>query len=172
MGGSIHWFVDIRVSSDEAEQVACRALTWLTERKIVQGFCGDNGLYRPGASASGDWLDTDSYGLQLVRQRTVFHAGDSGLDGFICPHCRQESSIDVIDWDAAVGDWFEGNDAAAMQCPGCKTSSLLNDWQFLPMAWAFGNLGLGFCDWCLEEDMVQALIDFLGGDLRQVHEHI
>lgn len=148
-------------------------LAWLVERRIVAPeVCPHSGLYPPGASALGHTPGLECCGLRLVQERTVFHTGDSGLDGFACPACQQVTAVEDIAWDEAVGSWFAGQDDVAMSCSACAKASSLHDWQFLPLAWAFGNLGLGFCNWWLDDALTQALLTELGQGARQVHEHV
>ncbi|MGP0171904.1 hypothetical protein ACSVIJ_08460 [Pseudomonas sp. NCHU5208] len=172
MGDSVHWFVVQCASEDEAQVRASRILNWLIEHKIVVAAPSPNtGLYPPGAGAQGPDPRIEYCGVQLVQERTVFHAGDSGLDGLACPSCRQVSAVEAIAWDDAVGSWFAGQDDVTLSCPACSRASRLHDWQFLPMPWAFGNLGVGFCNWWLDEALTQALLAELGRDVRQVHAH-
>lgn len=173
MGDSVHWFVVTCASEDEAVRRASRILDWLIERKIVMASsCPNTGLYPPGAQAQGHDSGIEYCGVQLVQERTVFHAGDNGLDGFACPSCRQVAAVEAIAWDDAVDSWFAGQDDVTLSCPACGHASCLHDWQFLPMAWAFGNLGVGFCNWWPDEALSQALLAELGPDVRQVHQHV
>ncbi|SUD41593.1 sugar ABC transporter ATPase component [Ectopseudomonas mendocina] len=172
MSDSIHWFV-VSCRSDEQARVWGRSLLdWLIERKIVAAqVCPRSGLYLPGDAAQGFDRAIDYCGVQLVQERTVFHAGDSGLEGLACPSCQQVSAADEIAWDEAVGNWFAGQDDATLNCPACQRAGRLHDWQFLPMPWAFGNLGVGFCNWWPDESMIEALLAELGAEARQVRQH-
>ena len=173
MSDSIHWFV-VACPSDEQAHARGRALlNWLIERKIVAAqLCPRTGLYLPGDEAQGYDSRIEYCGVQLVRERTVFHAGDSGLDGLACPSCQQVSAAEEIAWDDAVGNWFAGQDDARLTCPLCRQASRLHDWQFLPMPWAFGNLGVGFCNWWPDQALSQALLAELGAGARQVSQHM
>ncbi|WP_322980528.1 hypothetical protein [Pseudomonas sp. C11] len=173
MSDSIHWFVVSCASEKEAQRRAEQMLGWLVERGVVAAqACPSTGLYPPGAAAQGYDSGIEFCGVKLVRERTVFHAGDSGLDGLVCPQCRETAAAEDIAWDDAVGSWFAGQDDVTLSCPACERASSLHDWQFLPMPWAFGNLGLGFCNWWLDEALIQALLKELGVGVCQVHEHL
>jgi hypothetical protein len=182
MGASIDWVVDMEVGPEGSAAQAKKVLDFLLAEKIIlpttRESKGRRGmpLFNPGPDAES-WSiqvchDIHQCGLEVLQERTVFHAGDNGLDGFRCPSCGVEHSAEDVPWSDAVGAWYEGKPNDRMSCPACNAEPSIIDWTFLQCEWSFGNLGFGFNNWSITERLANAIGEVLGHRFGLVNEHI
>jgi hypothetical protein len=115
-----------------------------------------NGLgYQPGigiesifdAGIAGndisDFMQLAVNGLEVITERTVFDAGQAGLDAVECPVCN--TNIIEGEWGNFLTEWVEhGN--TTMPCDNCHQLSALNSYKFIAgtTQWGFSNLGFVF----------------------------
>lgn len=106
-------------------------------------------------------------GLEVVTKRSVFDAGENGLDSFVCPKCNND--ILTEEWDFKD---FSENGNSLLTCPLCGNASELNYYQIEP-AWGFSNLGFTFWNWTdLTDEFIQAFENKLGCKVKVVESHI
>lgn len=103
--------IEVANPSQEAEAI----ITWLQNRGVIETQPSDCVLgaqsgYRPGknfAEIVADGYDKEQFktflslktnGFETTTGRTVFDAGQGGLDAIICPSCKS----DIIE-----GDWSD-----------------------------------------------------------------
>lgn len=102
-------------------------------------------------------------GLQVITERTVFDAGEYGLDSFICPQCGE----DIISLEWTLEDYHTHGDTV-MSCPACHKDNSLNDYIIEP-TWAFSNLGFTFWNWpSLKQEVIEDFERLLGCKVKVV----
>ena len=183
MSDSVDWIVDLDASPSELEHLSNKVREWLIQRGIiaeqvsaVPAYSGRPLLMRGPRAAEWDsspveWLPA-LCGLEVVRERTVFHTGDNGIQKLQCPACGHQHDPETVPWSDAVGAWFAEEDEHSLQCPTCQQRHSIVDWRFLECEWGFGSLGFGFWNWSISERLVDELASLLGHRCRLVHEHI
>ncbi|MBP4137505.1 hypothetical protein [Flavobacterium geliluteum] len=155
-------------------------LTWLISQDIVKPTLTDcilssnNGYsISHGAKQVTNLPDELPFnlitnGLEIITERNVFHAGETGIDECICPNCKQ--NIASEDWDF-LNDWAE-NKSDTLTCPLCKVATDIQKFSFLPV-WAFSDLGFTFWNWPnFTDEFLTAFRHKLGGEILLVHTHI
>jgi hypothetical protein len=185
------------VNLDLAKIEAERMLIWLQDRKIVgagqrQGdICkawlgkylleenstltsNDTIVYQPGEHSRNVCLydtpgDTFDNWLEVVIERTVFHAGEGGIQIF-CPQCQTEQVEQGADWSTAVQTWFNGGEEN-LACVNCNYRAPLSGWRFDP-PWGFGNLGFSFSNWVLKSEFIEEFAKELGRPVTVVRQHL
>lgn len=181
LSDAIDWVVDVEATLEEAGGLAAEVVDWLVSEGIIlrstrESMWQRGALYEPGPCAE-QWSvqvirQVDQCGLEVLCERTVFHTGDNGLQGFRCPKCSAQHEPDALPWSDAVGAWFEAKPDYILTCPACNNGSPIAAWHFLELEWGFGNLGFGFNNWSITERLATAIADVLGHRHRLVHEHI
>ncbi|MFT3916838.1 MAG: hypothetical protein QM704_22975 [Anaeromyxobacteraceae bacterium] len=178
MSDSAVTFVPVNLGAAEAPERARAVLAWLVESGVVAAepsACALGGEgHPPGPCASDatggeppDALEVN--GVELVLGRTVFDAGENGLE-LACGACDARFEPDEA-WYAAVGPWAEGDDGARFACPSCGKAAPLVDWTG-PSPWAFGHLGVRFWNWPpLSKAFAEELSRRLGGRVAVVRTH-
>jgi hypothetical protein len=105
-------------------------------------------------------------GLEVITERTVFDAGENGLDSFICPNCKQD--IVAEDWN--FDDYFKTGNVSLI-CPLCSHSSDVNRFSIEP-TWGFSNLGFTFWNWSdLKEDFIEEFENRLHCKVKVIESH-
>jgi hypothetical protein len=182
MSDSIDWVVDMEVEPEGSAAQAKKVLDFLLAERIIlptsreSMWSRSRPLFNPGPAAD-KWSiqiyhGVDQCGLEVLQERRVFDAGDNGLDGFRCPSCGSEHSVDDVPWSDAVGAWLEAEPNDQMGCPACGATPSIIDWTFLQCEWGFGNLGFGFNNWRITDRLASVIGEVLGHRFRLVHEHI
>lgn len=127
--------VDYQNRLIKAQQVT----EWLTSLHVVKPVKTDCILSKElgysigsGAAIMTDYPEELPYslkvnGLQVITDRTVFDAGEDGLDCFICPKCNE----DIISLEWTLED-YHVNGNAMLSCPTCHSSSSLNEYIIEP----------------------------------------
>lgn len=106
-------------------------------------------------------------GLQVVTERSVFDAGENGLDRFLCPNCRED--IVSEDWDFTA---FVETGNSMLECPLCNQSIELNEYIIEPI-WGFSNLGFVFWNWSsLADDFIKEFERRLECNVKVVESRI
>jgi hypothetical protein len=193
MGENYLQLVDSSVPLAEASREGARMVQWLQRRSIVgpaqrEGDLNrqdlgltqehrlsqiDTMVYRPGpnyreACESDHLLRLQHNWLTVIAERTVFHAGDSGL-GIYCLRCDEEQSQHGEDWNDAVTAWW-GGQQESLTCMKCGHEAPLSGWRFDPV-WGFGNLGFSFHNWDLHPRFIMEFEKELGRPLTVVTVH-
>jgi len=107
-------------------------------------------------------------GLEIIKERQVFHTGQNGIETLICPSCTQD--ISDQDWDF-LNEWAENN-SNDITCPLCNTPAEIHSYQFTPQ-WGFSDLGFTFWNWPpLTEDFLNNFRQKLQVDLAIVYTKI
>ncbi len=107
-------------------------------------------------------------GLEINTERNVFDTGQNGMDGCICPNCKED--ILSEDW-GFINDWFE-NKSDSMACPFCNVSNDINKFKFSP-EWGFSDLGFTFWNWSdLTDEFIAEFRQKLGCDISIIYTHI
>ncbi|MFT0735631.1 serine/threonine protein kinase [Ralstonia wenshanensis] len=183
MSDSVDWIVDLDAAPDELDLLSNTVRAGLIERGIiaeqvgaVPAYSGRPLLMRGPRAAEWDgspveWLPA-LCGLEIVRERTVFHTGDNGIQALQCPTCDHQHDPDTVPWSDAVGAWFAGEGDHTFQCPACQHRRSIVDWRFLECEWGFGCLGFGFWNWPVGDRLLQEVSSLLGHRCRLVHQHI
>jgi uncharacterized protein YbaR (Trm112 family) len=106
-------------------------------------------------------------GLEIVTKRTVFDAGENGLDGFVCPACNED--ILAEEWNLAA---FHETGNSLLVCPICKQVNEINDYLIEP-AWAFSNLGFTFWNWPgFKDEILEEFEKRLNCKVKVVESHL
>lgn len=106
-------------------------------------------------------------GLDVITERTVFDAGENGLDSFICPNCKQD--IVAEDWN--FDDYFQTGNGSLI-CPLCNQPSDINRFIIEP-GWGFSNLGFTFWNWSnLKEDFIEEFENKLQCKVKVIESRI
>jgi hypothetical protein len=183
MGATVNWIVDLDATLDEAIELAAKGKKWLLAQKIITtAICpertyGGAELLTRGPLAS-EWdacefqIGSAMCGLEISIGRTVYTAGDNGLQSFACPKCSHQHAPEAVPWSDAVGHWYEAEAGYFMRCTACDADSSIVDWQFLECPWGFGNLAFGFWNWTIKDGLNTELAAVLGHRCRHVEEHI
>jgi hypothetical protein len=106
-------------------------------------------------------------GLEVVTDRTVFHAGENGLDSFVCPKCNE--NIVTNEWSL---DDYDQTGNSLLLCPLCNNTSDLNDYIIEP-TWGFSNLGFTFWNWPpLKAEVIHEFEKTLSCKVKIIYTHI
>jgi hypothetical protein len=176
------WVVVLDISPSEADILAEQVKEWLIAQEIIlpriasQRSLRDGEIWMRGWAAK--WDDDLTFqsrsslcGLEIVKERRVFDAGGHGLDALICPSCSARQNPDNLAWSDAVGEWYFGKDGSALRCPICHASHPVVEWEF-SVPWAFGNLGFGFWNWTIKQELADKIASITGHRCRLVRQHI
>jgi hypothetical protein len=107
-------------------------------------------------------------GLEIIKERQVFHTGQNGIEKLICPSCRQDISNE--DWDF-LNEWAENN-SNDITCPLCRTPGEIHNYECTP-EWGFSDLGFTFWNWPpLTDDFLNMFRQMLQVDLAIVYTKI
>ena len=172
MGDHFQIIVDQHVEATAAVTHADRVLRWLIDEGIVesrQSDCvlGKDGGYRPGPSFAkvtdrpdDRFLTLRTNGLAVITGRTVFDAGQGGLD-LVCAVCAHRFEATSGAWANAVSEWYDQSGPGLLQCPRCGECRPVVEWQHDPV-YGYGNLGFEFWNWpTLRPDFIQAVGEWL-----------
>jgi hypothetical protein len=157
MGDWFRTVVDRDASADEAARLADSIRDWLITEGIIAAtpnagcVLGGNG-YPPGPAFAKavkvppdhQFLGLVTCGVAIVTCRTVFHAGQFGLNVF-CPQCEARSAGDEL-WNQAVNEWFRAEGPGLLTCAQCGHTEPVAEWAYDP-PWGFGHLGFEFWNW-------------------------
>lgn len=182
MSDSADWVVVLDVRLGEADYLAETIKNWLIAQEIILPSLASERSLRGGEMWPRGWAsqwDEDLTfqprptlcGFEIVKERRVFDAGGNGLDALVCPQCKERHDPEELEWSDAVGTWYSGHDDSALYCPSCHTSHSLLDWEFC-VPWAFGNLGFGFWNWVIKQDLVDRIAALSGHRCRLVRQRI
>jgi len=80
-------------------------------------------------------------GLEVVTKRSIFDAGENGLDSFVCPKCNEDILYSGLDLQE-----YSENGTSILTCPLCNRASEINQYRIEP-EWGFSNLGFTFWNW-------------------------
>lgn len=129
-------------------------LEWLISRDIVKPELSDcimslEGGYgvSEGAKQIVSFPDDLPFflttnGLEIITDKEVFHAGESGMDQCICPNCGED--IAQKEW-IFIEEWFN-EDKDKSVCPLCNVLVDIHELKIKPQ-WGFSNLGFKFWNW-------------------------
>jgi hypothetical protein len=143
---------------DDVERKTDTALAWLIEKNIIKpvktdcvlglGYPPNIGIknifdVEPSQNNLASYLQLATNGLEIVTERTVFDAGQAGLDVVECPVCYE--NIIEGEWGEFLSDWVE-NGNGIMACDCCRQQSAINSYRFIAgnTQWGFSNFGLIF----------------------------
>jgi len=182
MSDNVDWIVVLDARLDEADALANRVKDWLIAEEIIlprtaskRSLNGGEMWLRGWAAKWDDDLTFQSRpalsGLEIAKERQVFHAGGHGIDSLTCPHCGAQHRPDNLEWSDAVGSWQLGNDGSSLFCTSCHVHSPIVDWEFC-VPWALGSLGFGFWNWVVRPELVDQIASLTGYRCRLVREHI
>jgi len=181
MGDYFQTIVDREVSTAEAQTLASTIRDWLITEQIVEGtptdcILGSDGGYAPGSHFEEVLAQPDintrrlrTNGLEIDVGRTVFHAGQFGLE-LICPQCGARSDRKSLGigsemhalWGKAVDEWYFDRGPGILACARCGQAISVVDWCYDP-PWGFGNLGFTFWNWpSIKESFVTEMSRRLG----------
>lgn len=178
------WFqnlVDIEVRGADAEPTAARVLTWLIDNRYLEAeksdcVLGAEGGYAPGprsaeAVIGGPAVPLSVNGVIICTGRAVYHTWGDGME-LRCPRCGASVEDEPARWDAVgdvIGSWMAGGDSVAC-CVLCGGLFDLNEWDWGSNPWAFGELGLTFCNW---PPLAPEFVDTVSGIMnhRVVYNH-
>lgn len=182
LSDNVDWIVVLDVNLDEADALVVSVKNWLIAEEIIlphlasQRSLGGGKLWQRGWA--GRWDDDLTFeprpalsGLEIVKERQVFHAGGHGISSLTCPHCGEQHDPCNLNWINAVGSWELGHDGSSLLCPSCRSASTIVEWQFY-VPWAFGNLGFGFWNWLVKPELVGQIASLTGRPCRLVRQHI
>jgi len=160
---------------------------WLVEQKAIEptlSDCVSGRAYRllPGLTQflehGDEYFDPDLLTLELevITEKTVFHAGGNGLETITCPAC-QTCESDPLDMQKdspfldLVTTWFE-SESELITCPYCQREISIADFIFEP-AWGFSDLGFSFWNrgGPFRDDFVKEFERRLGCPMRIVYTH-
>lgn len=179
MSEHVDWIVDLEVGIDGRLEQVKKVLDFLMAEKIVSAsrreLGGGRRLIDPGPAAER-WSiqvcrEVSICGLEVLKKRTVFDAGENGLDGFRCPSCGAEHLSSDLPWSNAVGAWFKEEPDDGMLCPSCQDKPRIAHWTFLECDWALGNLGFGFHNWTIKHELASEIGQVLKHRFKLVHQH-
>jgi hypothetical protein len=176
MGDSFQTIVDRDIPAAEAEPVASAVLQWLVERGYVERgqrdcILGKGGMgHPPGPNYRAivelskrhrdNTLKLRTNGLSIIRGRTVFDAGQGGLE-LVCRQCGSRIEGNNS-WSKAIREWHEGKGGFLFSCPECGHVEPVSEWRYDP-PWGFGDLGFQFWNWPpLKESFVNEMSARLG----------
>ena len=160
------------------EVVVNDILKWFVSKDIVKAELSDCTLGNSGYAISDGAqrfvsepqflpYQLDINGMEITTERTVFDAGQNGIDRIICPNCTNN----IVDngWD--LDSWYLGfNDN--LLCPICDIESDIQQYVFEPQ-WGFSNLGFTFWNWPeLKPEFIVELQEKLNCDLAIVRSDI
>jgi uncharacterized protein YbaR (Trm112 family) len=154
----VNWLIDIQ---------AIKAFKDDCILSSEQGYPIDTGA--KALTSTPEYLpyELNTNGLQVITERSVFDAGENGLDSFVCPNCNE----DILREDWRFDDYMETGNALLM-CPLCKRANDINDYNMEP-AWGFSDLGFTFWNWTdLTEDFIKEFEQKLGCKVKVVESHI
>jgi hypothetical protein len=107
-------------------------------------------------------------GLEIIKERQVFHTGQNGIEELICPNCKQDIAIE--DWDF-LSEWGN-NKSNNLTCPLCNVATDIHQFKFTP-EWGFSDLGFTFWNWpSLSDSFIDDIKQKLGCDIDLVHTWI
>lgn len=176
MGDYFQTIVDTEAAREEAGLLASKIILRLAEQGIIEKtlrecvYSGNGMGYPPGPNyrqvvdvpdGCCDYtLGLVTNGLGVIIGRTVFHAGQEGLE-LVCPKCGDRT--DGGDrWDDAVGEWHRGKGDALFACPKCGHAEPVTQWPYNP-PWGFGSLGFEFWNWPpLKASFIREVSEHLG----------
>ncbi|MGI9421708.1 MAG: hypothetical protein ACR2PA_00770 [Hyphomicrobiaceae bacterium] len=157
MGNHFQTVVDRDATEHEVPELADRVLQWLFDEGIISRKMSQHCViasepgYLPGPKHDKIVTESDPNlmapggvnGLEIVTEKTVFHAGQADIK-LVCSSCS--GRFDAPDrWGDAVGDWFDG-DPGLLPCPACGEVQPITEWKHDPN-WAFAYLGFTFWNW-------------------------
>lgn len=170
MGDYFQTFVDKEASLSEVDDLSQKVLSWLVDKGIVlstpsncvlslEGMGYPPGLnfrdvveifIRPDPNHPGKQImiinNLTPNGLEIIKGRTVFHAGQGGME-VICRQCQTTfDHKSLTTWGDAVDEWYKELGAGVIKCPRCGFEESVVEWQYKP-PWGFGNLGFKFWNW-------------------------
>lgn len=80
----------------------------------------------------------------------------------VCPACRNQTPEQVDELVVLIDRWWEC-ERVEMECPTCRVSSRLEDWDWQPV-WAFAQASMTFWNWPpISGDAIKRLSTALGG---------
>lgn len=169
MSFSIDYVVDLEASLDEAPSLAQNVVNSLIRRGIILSTPqvypdlseGPRYATGPNVDQVADCTGRFKCGLDIRIGRTLYTAGENGLNALQCPHCDHRHSPDELDWASAVGEWCEQSGLGSLSCQSCGQAASIASWRIDPV-WGFGNLGFEFSEWLLKEEFVTRLSEVLG----------
>ncbi|OHV01748.1 hypothetical protein [Mycobacterium talmoniae] len=181
------WFqrvVDVQTSGADAEVQAARLRSWLIAERIIEPVLTDCVLgeprgHPPGADFATALADgfTDenlaltrtlwTNGMDISTGRQVYWVAEP-VGPLTCPHCGHLEEMDHPQsrWNGAFNDaftaWLAGGDGR-VPCVSCNALVALNDWDWGPYPWAFGELGITMWNWPpIAAEFVARVGDLLG----------
>ncbi|MEO8505444.1 MAG: hypothetical protein ABI609_16225 [Acidobacteriota bacterium] len=179
MGDWFQTVVGTEVRADSAPAAADRLRAWLIEMGVVAGersesvLGGDGMGYAPGANYARALAHPAPSLLSLVTNGVDIQSGRNvAIDPqaewrWRCPSCaaHQTSSEDLLQ---AIGQWYEGADAARVFCPTCGHANPIARLVADPPI-ACGNLAITFWNWPpLSETFLGEISRLLGGSITVV----
>ena len=147
--------VSEKTNPTDAQELAKRIVSYLTEKKIIQKELSDCVLgstgHRPAENFGailekqneGFW-DLKTNGVEIITERTVFENGGNGLEQVNCPNCGQNQIEE--NWENSLDHWYTKSDSDLVKCSNCSSKNSITKFDFKPN-WGFGNFGLIFWNW-------------------------
>src|SRR5688500_190629 len=123
MSMSIESVVDLDAGAEEAADLAKRVTEELLGRGIIVPASERPGCTRhfaagPHADDVVEAINNNwSTGLNVTTGRTVYDAGENGLETLSCPACGGEVGQAEADWSTVVIEWYRGSGPALLSCP-------------------------------------------------------
>jgi hypothetical protein len=179
MSTSIDYVVDVEATLDEAPELSHKVVDELCRREVILPTPQRHEYLRGGPRyATGpkvrtvaDYNECFPCGMDVVIGRTVYDAGENGLNAISCPQCGHSCNLESEGWWSAIGEWANKQGVGNLLCTSCQTSTPIVSWQFDPV-WGFGELAFQFSEWFLREEFVEELSQILGHRVAWVQSHV
>lgn len=137
----LQWLVAIKAVKPELS-----ACTWYEN---VHGYAIDKGAKKLSKKPRELPFGQERCGLEIIRQPTLFDAGDKGMMFVECPVCKKSPNI------LRLTDNYLKQHRATLQCLECECEIEINEFIYDPPC-VFSDLGFAFWEWeNLEESFIQ-----------------
>ena len=170
-----------KTQTTEIKIVRKIALDYLIYKEIIEEQETDctlnsNKGYLPGNKASTVLNEqTDlvfknlwTNGVEIIKEKTVFHTGGNGVDYLNCPICN--SNIVNTNWGNYIDNWLNGKDDS-FDCPNCLNKIHITNCNFEPV-WGFSDFGITFWNWPdLKESFIKEMEEVLNLKLKKIYCH-
>jgi hypothetical protein len=118
------------------------------------------------------WLALDECGVEVVQGSRAFPSGSGDPRALACPSCGQPQPAGSLPWKNAVAGWQAHPSRGELTCEACGSTACVTRWRFLDAPWAFGQLGVGFRHWSIDDPLHAGLSLLLGRPCRLIRQHL
>jgi hypothetical protein len=178
MSEQIDWVV-AEATPGEMATLAEKARAFL----VAEGIASPSGLHvledgrrlmTPGPRAPEwsrhVWLSLEQCGIEIIAGARAFAGGDGRPRALTCPGCGLPQPAGTLPWRLAIESWRSAPSGGSLTCPLCRSPSNITRWRFLDAPWAFGQLGIGFHQWSIDDPLLAGLSLLLGRPCRFVRQ--